>query len=133
MSSSFSVERFESCVHGGTPDEAIEQLSELTALLREQPFIDLLTLMAPSGAWPRSVRGASLARFASRMAAAITALLGNTEFTLTEAQLVRLSGLRSLIQHLLGAAPLKNADHVARRFLPAVTEDGTIRLPSPDA
>ncbi|KXU89428.1 hypothetical protein CR51_33265 [Caballeronia megalochromosomata] len=133
MSSSFSVERFESCVHGGTPDEAIEQLSELTALLREQPFIDLLTLMAPSGAWPRPSRASSLERFAARMAAAITALLGNTEFTLTEAQFARLSGSRSLIQRLLGAAPLKNADFVARRFLPAITEDGTIRLPFPDA
>ena len=67
------------------------------------------------------------------MAAAITTFLANTEFSLTEAQLARLSGSRSLIQHLLGAAPLKNADHVARRFLPAIEEDGTIRLPFPDA
>ncbi|BCQ24167.1 hypothetical protein NK8_23200 [Caballeronia sp. NK8] len=67
------------------------------------------------------------------MAAAITALIGNTEFTFTEAQVTRLSGCRSLIQHLLGAAPLKNADYVARRFLPAVAEDGTVQLPFPDA
>ena len=67
------------------------------------------------------------------MAAAITTFLANTEFSLTEAQLARLSGSRSLIQNLLGAAPLKNADHVARRFLPAIEEDGTIRLPFPDA
>ncbi|WP_213226431.1 hypothetical protein [Caballeronia sp. NK8] len=133
MSSSFSVERFESCVHSGKPDEAIAQLSELHALLREQPFTDLLTLMAPSGAWPRPSREASLERFAARMAAAITALIGNTEFTFTEAQVTRLSGCRSLIQHLLGAAPLKNADYVARRFLPAVAEDGTVQLPFPDA
>ncbi|SAK83023.1 TPR repeat-containing protein [Caballeronia pedi] len=133
MSSSFSVERFESCCHGAKPDEAIAQLSELNAVLREQPFTDPLTLMAPSGAWPRPSREASLERFTARMAAAITGLLGNTEFTLTEAQLARLSGSRSLIQHLLGAAPLKNADHVARRYLPAVAEDGTVQLPFPDA
>lgn len=133
MSSIFSVERFESCVYGGKPDEAIALLSELTALLREQPSTDLLTLMAPSELWPRPSRWSSLERFAARMAAAITVLLGNIEFTLTEAQFENLSGSRALIQNLLSAAPLKNADYVARRFLPSLAEDGTVHLPFPDA
>ncbi|SAK72678.1 TPR repeat-containing protein [Caballeronia fortuita] len=133
MSSNFSVERFEACVHGGKPDEAIAQLCEFGELLQESPFVDLTTLLPPSDAWPRPNRNRLLERFFSRMAAGIVSLLGDTEFTLTDAQFQQLAGTRSLIQHLLGAAPLKNADHVTRRFLPVIEEDGTVRLPVPDA
>ncbi len=133
MSSSFSVERFESCVYGEKPDEAIAQLSELGALLEERPSVDLLTLMAPSNAWPRLSRSWLLERFAGRMAAAIVALVGDTGFTLTDERFRHLTASRSLIQHMLGAAPLKNADHVARQFLPIVAEDGTVQLPVTDA
>jgi len=98
-------------------------------LLTERPFVDLLTLMAPSDAWPRPGINGSLDSFASRTATAIIALFGHTRFTLTDERFSQLAGSRSLIQHLLGAAVQKNADYVARRFLPVIAEDGTVQLP----
>ncbi len=72
-------------------------------------------------------------RFAIRMAAAIVSLLGNTDFSLTVERFTRLSSCRALIHNLFGAAPLNNADHVARKFLPRLGENGTVQLPFPDA
>ncbi|WP_157696240.1 glycosyl transferase family 1 [Caballeronia temeraria] len=89
--------------------------------------------MKPSDAWPQPHHSALLDRFASRVAAAIASLLGNTDFTLTDAQFDRLSAIRELIQDILGAAPLRNADHVAKKFLPSIDEEGNVRLPFPDA
>ncbi len=133
MDCSFTVERFESCVYGGKPDEAIALLCEFDHYLRDVPFPDLLTLVAPSAIWPTPSRERQLERFVSRVAAAIVALLGNTEITLTESRFLKFSGCRSLVQRFLGAAPLTNADHLARGFLPVVHEDGTVQLPYPDA
>ncbi|SAK43256.1 TPR repeat-containing protein [Caballeronia catudaia] len=133
MSNSFSVERFESYVYGGQFDEAVELLGQLKVFLRGLSGVDPRELMDTSGIWPPPKQSWLQERFASRMAAAIVSLLGNTDFPLTPARFARLSGCRALIQDFFGAAPLNNADHAARRFLPRLADDGTVQTPFPDA
>ncbi|GGD90479.1 hypothetical protein [Caballeronia grimmiae] len=132
MDCSFTVERFESCAHGGKADEAIAMFSELCVPLRKYVNIDLRSIMDTSGVWPPPNEMWLQEQFARRMAAALVSLIGNTDFELTDAQFSKLTSCRPFIQHFLGAAPLNNADYVARKFLPSV-ENGDVRLPYPDA
>jgi len=132
MDCSFTVERFESCAHGGKADEAIVMFSELCAHLREYLTVDLRSVMDTSGVWPPPKQNWLEDQFARRMAAALVSLIGKTDFELTDAQFSKLTRCRPFIQHFLGAAPLSNADYVARKFLPSV-ENGDVRLPYPDA
>ncbi|MDR5732775.1 hypothetical protein QCE47_10530 [Caballeronia sp. LZ025] len=132
MDCSFTVERFESCAHGGKADEAIAMFSELCVHLRDYLTVDLRSVMDTSGVWPAPKQNWLEEQFARRMAAALVSLIGNTDFELTDAQYSQLTRCRPFIQHFLGAAPLNNADYVARKFLPSV-EDGAVRVSVPDA
>jgi hypothetical protein len=133
MSSSFTLERFETSVRLGQPDDAIRLICELEKLFSTTGDIELQTLMAPSTNWPPRSKNWLLEHFVSRLAAALISLLGNTDFVLSDGQFGRLVAIRSWLKSCTAAAPLGNADHVAQKFLPVVADDGAVHLPFPDA